>query len=205
MQLFIPPPVPRSQPSSTAQLHLIFVPALHQQQHGKWAAKSLRKLENIHDRKAGDEVKGASLASNAFFPIAWNDTMKKVCEANVGVVTEHGGSIRNKDTIEYCNSCADSKRRKSRASYNRKNENAVFFLSEKLQKVMNRHWSRGELQKPFVPDGTNEKFDGNGSDAIGIKGYSSAPFYIDGHKSDAINIDKNLVGYEKDIENNVDF
>lgn len=45
----------------------------------------------------------------------------------------------------------------------------------------------------------------NGSDAIGIKGHSSAPFYIDGHKSDAINIDKDLVGDEKDIENNVDF
>ena len=56
-----------------------------------------------------------------------------------------------------------------------------------------------------MPGGTNEKFEGNGSDAIGIKGHRSAPFYIDGHKSDAINIDKDLVGDEKDIENNVDF
>ena len=51
-----------------------------------------------------------------------------------------------------------------------------------------------------MPGGTNEKFEGNGSDAIGIKGHRSAPFYIDGHKSDAINIDKDLVGDEKDIE-----
>jgi hypothetical protein len=32
----------------------------------------------------------------------------------------------------------------------------------------------------FVPDGTKEKFDGNGSDVIGIKGHSSAPVDIDG-------------------------
>jgi len=31
-----------------------------------------------------------------------------------------------------------------------------------------------------VSDGTKEKFDGNGSDAIGIKGHSSAPVDIDG-------------------------
>uniref|UniRef100_A0A2K1XDX2 Uncharacterized protein n=1 Tax=Populus trichocarpa TaxID=3694 RepID=A0A2K1XDX2_POPTR len=57
----------------------------------------------ISMRKAGDEIKGASLASDAFFLIAWNDTVEKVCEASIGVVAEHGGSIRNKDTIECCN------------------------------------------------------------------------------------------------------
>ena len=51
-----------------------------------------------------------------------------------------------------------------------------------------------------MPDGTKEKFDGNGSDVIGIKGHSSAPVDIDGHKYDAIDIDKDLVGDEKDIE-----
>jgi len=39
----------------------------------------------ISMRKAGDEVKGASLASDAFFPIAWNDTVEKVCEASIGL------------------------------------------------------------------------------------------------------------------------
>jgi len=103
-------------------------------------------------RKAGDEIKGASLASDAFFLIAWNDTVEKVCEVSIGIVAEHGGSIRNKDTIECCNNirkkkekkrgrerppcipaktgggCVDSKRRgRSRASYNRKKGNAVFF------------------------------------------------------------------------------
>ena len=58
----------------------------------------------ISMRKAGDEVKGASLASDAFFLIAWNDTVEKVCEVSIGVVAEHGDSIRNKDTIECYNS-----------------------------------------------------------------------------------------------------
>ena len=31
-----------------------------------------------------------------------------------------------------------------------------------------------------MPDGTKEKFDGNGSDVIGIKGHSSAPVDADG-------------------------
>ena len=55
-------------------------------------------------RKAEEEVKGASLASDALFPIAWNDTVEKVCEASIVVVAEHGDSIRNKDTIECYNS-----------------------------------------------------------------------------------------------------
>jgi phosphoribosylaminoimidazolecarboxamide formyltransferase/IMP cyclohydrolase len=50
----------------------------------------------ISMRKAGDEVKGASLASDAFFLIAWNDTVEKVCEVSIGVVAEHGGSIRKR-------------------------------------------------------------------------------------------------------------
>jgi phosphoribosylaminoimidazolecarboxamide formyltransferase/IMP cyclohydrolase len=58
----------------------------------------------ISMRKAEEEVKGASLASDALFPIAWNDTVEKVCEASIVVVAEHGDSIRNKDTIECYNS-----------------------------------------------------------------------------------------------------
>jgi hypothetical protein len=51
-----------------------------------------------------------------------------------------------------------------------------------------------------VPNGTDEKFDGIGSDAVDIKGHNSAVVDIDSHKFDAINIDKDLVGDEKDIE-----
>jgi phosphoribosylaminoimidazolecarboxamide formyltransferase/IMP cyclohydrolase len=68
----------------------------------------------ISMRKAGDEVKGASLASDAFFLIAWNDTVEKVCEVSIGVVAEHGGSIRNKDTIECCNNIRKKKKKKKR-------------------------------------------------------------------------------------------
>ena len=71
--------------------------------HGNGQRNRLESL-SISTRKTGDEVKGASLASDAFFPIAWNDTVEEVCEAGIGVVAEHGGSIRNKDTIECCNS-----------------------------------------------------------------------------------------------------
>ncbi|KAG6758090.1 hypothetical protein POTOM_038424 [Populus tomentosa] len=158
-QLFIPPTAPRSQPSSTAQLHLSSVPTLHQQQYVVIDVHPNR-LESlrISMRKAGDEVKGASLASDAFFIIAWNDTVEKECELSIGVVAEHGAE----------------------------------GLVDSAATVTTTPW--------FVPGGTKEKFDGNGSDAIGIKGHSSAPVDIGGHKSDVIDIDKDLVGDEKDIE-----
>ncbi|EEF31664.1 bifunctional purine biosynthesis protein PurH [Ricinus communis] len=54
-------------------------------------------------KKAGDEVKGAALASDAFFPFAWNDAVEEACEAGVGVIAEPGGSIRDKDAIDCCN------------------------------------------------------------------------------------------------------
>jgi phosphoribosylaminoimidazolecarboxamide formyltransferase/IMP cyclohydrolase len=71
----------------------------------------------ISMRKAGDEVKGASLASDAFFLIAWNDTVEKVCEVSIGVVAEHGGSLRNKDTIECCNNIRKKKRERDPHAY----------------------------------------------------------------------------------------
>ncbi|KAJ9181176.1 hypothetical protein P3X46_009332 [Hevea brasiliensis] len=54
-------------------------------------------------RKSGDEVKGAALASDAFFPFAWNDAVEEACEAGIGVIAEPGGSIRDKDAIDCCN------------------------------------------------------------------------------------------------------
>ncbi|XP_049362313.1 uncharacterized protein LOC125827002 [Solanum verrucosum] len=54
-------------------------------------------------RKAGDEVKGAALASDAFFPFAWNDAVEEACQSGVSVIAEPGGSIRDKDTVECCN------------------------------------------------------------------------------------------------------
>ncbi|KAH0642747.1 hypothetical protein KY289_033721 [Solanum tuberosum] len=54
-------------------------------------------------RKAGDEVKGAALASDAFFPFAWNDAVEEACQSGVSVIAEPGGSIRDKDAVECCN------------------------------------------------------------------------------------------------------
>lgn len=54
-------------------------------------------------RKAGDEVKGAALASDAFFPFAWNDAVEEACQSGVSIIAEPGGSIRDKDAVECCN------------------------------------------------------------------------------------------------------
>ncbi|KAF5749416.1 putative bifunctional purine biosynthesis protein [Tripterygium wilfordii] len=53
--------------------------------------------------KAGEEVKGAALASDAFFPFAWKDAVEEACESGVGVIAEPGGSIRDGDAIDCCN------------------------------------------------------------------------------------------------------
>ncbi|KAK8629828.1 hypothetical protein V6N13_078653 [Hibiscus sabdariffa] len=54
-------------------------------------------------KKAGDDVKGAALASDAFFPFAWKDAVEEACESGVGVIAEPGGSIRDGDAVDCCN------------------------------------------------------------------------------------------------------
>ncbi|KFK36411.1 hypothetical protein AALP_AA4G120400 [Arabis alpina] len=54
-------------------------------------------------RKAGEEAKGAALASDAFFPFAWKDAVEEACEKGIGVIAEPGGSIRDQDAIDCCN------------------------------------------------------------------------------------------------------
>ncbi|KAB2096740.1 hypothetical protein E1A91_A01G129500v1 [Gossypium mustelinum] len=54
-------------------------------------------------RKAGDEVKGAALASDAFFPFAWKDAVEEACESGIRVIAEPGGSIRDGDAVDCCN------------------------------------------------------------------------------------------------------
>ncbi|XP_024025437.1 uncharacterized protein LOC21398615 isoform X2 [Morus notabilis] len=62
-----------------------------------------RESLRIALKKAGDEVKGAALASDAFFPFAWKDAVEEACVSGVGVIAEPGGSIRDKDAVECCN------------------------------------------------------------------------------------------------------
>ncbi|KAF7850767.1 hypothetical protein BT93_L5016 [Corymbia citriodora subsp. variegata] len=54
-------------------------------------------------RKSGEEVKGAALASDAFFPFAWNDAVEEACQSGIAVIAEPGGSIRDQDAVECCN------------------------------------------------------------------------------------------------------
>jgi phosphoribosylaminoimidazolecarboxamide formyltransferase/IMP cyclohydrolase len=54
--------------------------------------------------KAGEfgfDLKGAVLASDAFFPFA--DSVEIAGKAGITAVIQPGGSIRDKDSIEYCN------------------------------------------------------------------------------------------------------
>ncbi|KAL3638140.1 hypothetical protein CASFOL_018010 [Castilleja foliolosa] len=53
--------------------------------------------------KAGDEIKEAALASDAFFPFAWNDAVEEICKSGDSVIAEPGGSIRDADAIDCCN------------------------------------------------------------------------------------------------------
>ncbi|XP_078437202.1 AICARFT/IMPCHase bienzyme family protein [Wolffia australiana] len=54
-------------------------------------------------RKAGDDARGAALASDAFFPFAWKDAVEEACENGIGVIAEPGGSIRDQDAVDCCN------------------------------------------------------------------------------------------------------
>ncbi|KAL5700222.1 hypothetical protein ACHQM5_025696 [Ranunculus cassubicifolius] len=53
-------------------------------------------------RKADDEIKGATLASDAFFPFAWNDVVEEAYQSGIGVIAEPGGSIRDNDDVDCC-------------------------------------------------------------------------------------------------------
>jgi len=61
------------------------------------------KSVEIAIEKAGEEVAGSVLASDAFFPFAWNDSVEKACQAGVKAIVHPGGSIRDSDAIDCCN------------------------------------------------------------------------------------------------------
>ncbi|GAB4854100.1 hypothetical protein Ancab_022683 [Ancistrocladus abbreviatus] len=62
-----------------------------------------RESLRIALRKAGKDVKGAALASDAFFPFAWKDAVEEACESGIGVIAEPGGSMRDQDAVDCCN------------------------------------------------------------------------------------------------------
>jgi len=61
------------------------------------------KSVEIAMEKAGDEVAGAVLASDAFFPFAWGDSIEKACQAGIKVIVHPGGSVRDQDGVDCCN------------------------------------------------------------------------------------------------------
>ena len=52
-------------------------------------------------RKGGKDVKGGTLASDAFFP--FRDSIDAIKDSGISTVLQPGGSIRDKEVIEACN------------------------------------------------------------------------------------------------------
>ncbi len=52
-------------------------------------------------KKAGDRVKGAVLASDAFFPFP--DSIEIAATVGIGAIIQPGGSVRDREVIEACN------------------------------------------------------------------------------------------------------
>ncbi len=52
-------------------------------------------------RQAGFSLEGAVMASDAFFP--FDDCARMAHEAGITAIVQPGGSIRDKDTVEFCN------------------------------------------------------------------------------------------------------
>ncbi len=52
-------------------------------------------------KKAGDRVRGAVLASDAFFPFA--DSIQKAAEAGISAIIQPGGSVKDQEVIDACN------------------------------------------------------------------------------------------------------
>jgi phosphoribosylaminoimidazolecarboxamide formyltransferase/IMP cyclohydrolase len=43
------------------------------------------------------------LASDAFFPFSWGDSVEKACAAGVAAIAHPGGSLRDGDAVACCN------------------------------------------------------------------------------------------------------
>jgi phosphoribosylaminoimidazolecarboxamide formyltransferase/IMP cyclohydrolase len=56
----------------------------------------------ISIKKAGDRVQGAVLSSDAFFPFP--DSIERVARAGIKAVIQPGGSKRDQEVIDACNS-----------------------------------------------------------------------------------------------------
>ena len=61
------------------------------------------KSVQIAIEKSGEEISGSAMASDAFFPFSWNDSVEIACKAGVKAIVHPGGSMRDQDAIDCCN------------------------------------------------------------------------------------------------------
>lgn len=61
------------------------------------------KSVQIAIEKSGEEISGSVMASDAFFPFSWNDSVEIACKAGVKAIVHPGGSMRDQDAIDCCN------------------------------------------------------------------------------------------------------
>jgi phosphoribosylaminoimidazolecarboxamide formyltransferase/IMP cyclohydrolase len=52
--------------------------------------------------RAGDRIKGAVVASDAFFPFAKGDAVEDACKAGIAAIIQPGGGARDEEAIEVC-------------------------------------------------------------------------------------------------------
>ncbi len=64
-----------------------------------WACK--QAIDHAVEHLGEDSLRGASLASDAFFPFA--DCVEEAAKAGISCIIQPGGSIRDKESIEACN------------------------------------------------------------------------------------------------------
>jgi phosphoribosylaminoimidazolecarboxamide formyltransferase/IMP cyclohydrolase len=65
-------------------------------------AGQMSRVDSVHiaARKAGERVRGAVLASDAFFP--FRDNVDEAARAGVSAIVQPGGSMRDQDSIQAC-------------------------------------------------------------------------------------------------------
>ena len=66
-------------------------------------AGQVSRVDAVHMalRKGGENVKGAVLASDAFFP--FRDSIDTIKDSGINAVMQPGGSIRDREVIDACN------------------------------------------------------------------------------------------------------
>ena len=74
------------------------------------------KSVEIAMEKAGDELRGAALASDAFFPFSWNDAVERACQAGVAAIAHPGGSLRDRTASTAATSTASRSSSPARAT-----------------------------------------------------------------------------------------